>query len=106
MTEITTKADKPVLDYLRAYGVPVCIIETDGVCTFRAGGKIDSNALAVYWAAHGPTSGTDDWFSETQESKTAAAVVKTARQLAGKAPDAATAEAALHRSAAVSTAPH
>jgi hypothetical protein len=96
------KADKHALDYLRACGLPICIIETDGACTFRAGSKIDPNALAVYWAAHGSASSEVDWFSETQESDTvAAAVVKTARQLAGKAPEAATADAALHRSAAV-----
>jgi hypothetical protein len=91
--------NKSVLDYLRACGVPICIIETDGVCVFRAGGKID-NALAVYWA--GPRSEMyDDWLSETPESKTVAAqVVKAAKTLAGKScPDLATATEALQRAA-------
>jgi hypothetical protein len=78
--------NKPARDYLKASGATsISVVAIDGVCTFQAGHKIDTNAVSVFW------------LTET----VAAAVVKTARQLAGKAPDAATADAALHRAAAV-----
>jgi hypothetical protein len=74
--------NKAARDYLKASGaVAVTITESGSVCAFHAGHKIDPNAVAVYW------------LRETE----AAALVKQARHDAGRAPDAATAEAALHR---------
>jgi hypothetical protein len=103
MSDVNTKA---ALSYLAASGavLPISIIESGGVCTFRAGGKIDpNNAVAVYWASTAHQASDDDWWSpETPESKTVAvAVLTTARKLAGKAPNAAEAEAALHQSATI-----
>src|SRR5450432_4136689 len=76
--------NKAARDYLKASGAgPISVVAIDGVCSFQA--KIDPNAVAVYWLC------------ETE----AAAVIKTARQIAGKScPDVDAAVAALHRAAA------
>jgi len=62
------------------------IIERDGVCSIRAGGKseIIPGLISTCWI----------------NAKAAPRVAGAARQLAGDSPDASTATAALHRSAA------
>jgi hypothetical protein len=73
---------KAATDYLAASGaLPISIIEADGVCTFRL--KVDPAAISTHWV---------------REAE-AVVVIKSARQLAGKTPDADAAVAALHRAA-------
>jgi hypothetical protein len=75
------KADKAARDYLKASGASaISVVAIDGVCTFHTGHKIDPKAVAVYWLPEA----------------NATLLVKKARHDAGRAPDAATAEAALH----------
>ena len=68
--------NQAALDYLRACAVPICILETDAVCTFRL--KFDPNVVVTLWVR--------------EEQR--AALLKRARHDASRAPDAATAEAA------------
>jgi hypothetical protein len=76
-------ADKPALAYLKASGAaPIFITEVDGVATIRrTGGKVDPRAVVVFWIM----------------VANAKPVVKLARKLAGKNPDAGEAEGALRR---------
>jgi hypothetical protein len=76
---------KAAINYLIASGaVAITITEHDGVCSFNVGHKIDPRAVSV------------QWLPETQ----AWAIVKQARQDAGRSPDAATAARALAQAAA------
>jgi hypothetical protein len=75
-------ADKPALDYLKASGAaPIFITEVDGVATIRTGSKVDPRAVVVFWIM----------------AANAKPLVKLARKLAGKSPDAGEAEGALRR---------
>jgi hypothetical protein len=78
-----TVADKPALAYLKASGAaPIFITEVDGVATIRTGGsKVYPRAVVVFWIM----------------VANAKPVVKLARKLAGKNPDAGEAEGALRR---------
>jgi hypothetical protein len=83
-----TDVNKAAREYLKASGaVAVTIIQAEGAaCTFQAGHKIDPNAVSVFWL-----------HTET----VAAAVIKAARQIAGKSClDVDAAVAALPRAAA------
>jgi hypothetical protein len=76
---------KTAIDYLSTSGATaISIIETEGVCSFRVGLKIDQNAVSVYWVRE-----TD-----------ARSIVKHARRDAGRSPDAARAGRALAQAAA------
>jgi hypothetical protein len=76
---------KAAINYLIASGaVAISITEHDGVCAFHVGHKIDPRAVSVQWLP---------------EPK-ARAIVKHARQDAGRSPDAATAARALAQAAA------
>jgi len=82
MQRAMTNTTKAAPDNLSASGATaITIVESEGCCTFRAGLKIDPNALSIYWL----------------REEQAAGLLKQARHDAGRAPDAATAEAALHR---------
>jgi hypothetical protein len=84
--QMSDDVNKAAIQYLKASGAStISVVAIHGVCSFHAGHKIDPNAVSVFWL-----------YTET----VAAAVIKTARQLAGKAADADTEEAALYRSAA------
>lgn len=78
-------ADKPALAYLKASGAaPIFITEVDGVATIRTGGsKVYPRTVVVFWIM----------------VANAKPVVKLARKLAGKNPDAGEAEGALRRAA-------
>jgi hypothetical protein len=74
--------NKAALSYLAASkATAICIVESDGVCTFQL--KFDPGAISIYWL----------------RDEQAKALLKQARHDAGRAPDAVTAEAALHGAA-------
>jgi hypothetical protein len=76
---------KAAIAYLIASGATaISIIENETGCAFRVGIKIDARAAVVHWLREGE----------------ATAVMRQARRLAGKSPDIAQAENALHRAAA------
>jgi hypothetical protein len=76
---VRPRSDRAALSYLKESGaVPICIIERDGGGKFSFG-KLNPAATITYWIA----------------SKDARAVVVLARKIAGRAPDFATAEAAI-----------
>jgi hypothetical protein len=75
--------NKAARDYLKASGaVPICIVEPEGVCTFQL--KFDPDAVSIHWL----------------RDEQATALLKRARPDAGRAPDAAPAEAAFTHGAA------
>jgi hypothetical protein len=81
MSDVNTKA---ALSYLAASNaVAICIVEAEGVCSFQTGHKPDPGAVSIYWTFE----------------KDAKALLKRARHDAGRAPDAAKAEAVLNAAA-------
>jgi hypothetical protein len=74
--------DKAALKYLEASGAaPIFITEVDGIATIRTGSRVDPRAVVVFWTM----------------AANAKPVVKLARKLAGKNPDAGEAGGALRR---------
>jgi hypothetical protein len=50
MQRAMTNTTKAATDYLAASGATaICVIQSEGGCTFRSGTKIDQSALSIYW---------------------------------------------------------